>query len=137
MVTVAWVQMGLGAYRFSVFTAAYQQLLRRVGHRWAKAERIGRAPALQYLGPGFDAIEIEGVLFPGYEYSLFGGGQLTLMRAEAGMGVPLMMVDGLGRVWGRWCIESVEETQSTFFADGAARRIDFRLSLTAYGEDLA
>jgi len=137
MPTVFWVQMALGAFRFSVFSAAYQGFSRAAAHRWAKMERVGRAPAHQYLGPDAEEIEIEGVIFPGYEYSVLGGNQLSQMRAQAALGLPLMLVDGLGFVWGRWVIRSVSEDQALFMPDGAARRIDFRLSLTAYGEDAA
>ncbi len=137
MVTTAWVQMGLGTYRFSVFSAAYQRFSRRVGHRWARADRLFRAPAHEYLGPEAEEVEIEGVILSTFDYSVAAWAQLPLMRAQAATGLPLMLVDGLGFVWGRWCLTRVEETQSLFFFDGAPRRIDFRLSLAAYGEDLA
>lgn len=137
MATVFWVQMALGAFRFSVFSAAYQGFSRAASHRWAAMDRIGRAPAHQYLGPEAEEIGIEGVIFPGYEYSLLGGNQISQMRAQAGLGQPLMLVDGLGFVWGRWVVRSVTEDQSVFMPDGAARRIGFRLQLSAYGEDAA
>jgi phage protein U len=137
MVTVAWVQMMLGRYPFSVATAAYQGFTRRAAWRWAKQERIGRAPAMQLVGPDAPEVEIEGVILPGYEYSLAGEAQLPAMRAEAGRGEPLILVDGLGFVWGRWCVLSVEERRGVFMFDGSARRIDFALRLTAYGEDAA
>lgn len=137
MPTVFWVQMALGAFRFSVFSAAYQGFSRAASHRWATMDRIGRAPAHQYLGPEAEEIGIEGVIFPGYEYALLGGNQLSQMRAQAGLGQPLMLVDGLGFVWGRWVVRSVSEDQSVFMPDGAARRIGFRLQLSAYGEDAA
>jgi len=137
MVTVAWIQMRLGRYPFSVFSAAYQDFRRTAEHRWAPMPRVGREPAMQYLGPDVARIDIDGVIFPGYEYSVLGQAQLPLMRAEAARGEPLMLVDGLGFVWGRWVIERVDERQSVFFADGSARRIEFRLSLAAYGEDAA
>ena len=57
------------------------------------------------------------------------------MRAEAGKGQPLMLVDGQGEVWQQWVITRVEETRRVFFADGTPRKIKFRLDLRRYGED--
>ena len=50
--------------------------------------------------------------------------------------VLLILVDGLGWVLDRWCIAGIEEKKGTFLADGAPRRIDFRLELVSYGRDL-
>jgi phage protein U len=49
----------------------------------------------------------------------------------------MMLVDGLGWIWERWVIAGVEETKSVFLADGAPRKIEFSLTLRAYGEDAA
>jgi phage protein U len=57
------------------------------------------------------------------------------MRARAETGEPMMMVDGLGWVWNRWAILSVEETKTVFLADGAPQKIEFSMELQAYGED--
>lgn len=128
------VMMALGDYRFSVDSAAYQTLHRTHDYRWAAQERLGREPARQYLGPGDEKITLAGVIFPTYRGGL---GQLTALRDEAGLGVPLLLVDGIGLVWGRYVIEKVEETRSIFFADGTPRRVEFSLDLAAYGEDSA
>ena len=57
------------------------------------------------------------------------------MRTEAGRGRPLLLVSGTGEVLGKWVISGVEETLSLFFADGTPRRSEFRLRLTAYGDE--
>jgi phage protein U len=49
----------------------------------------------------------------------------------------MMLVDGLGFVWQRWVITRVSETKSLFLADGAPRRIEFNVTLRAYGSDRA
>ena len=59
------------------------------------------------------------------------------MRVLADQGQPMILVDGLGWVWERWVITSVEETKALFMADGAPRRIEFSMTLAAYGSDLA
>ncbi len=124
--------IALGAYRFSVETAAYGQLRRTTEYRWPAQERLGRRPALQFVGPGAETIELEGVIYPSYKGGLR---QVDKMRAEAGTGRPLMLVGGDGLVLGSWCVERIEETGSVFTSDGAPQKIEFRLSLARYGED--
>ncbi len=48
-----------------------------------------------------------------------------------------MLVDGLGWIWDRWAITGVGEAKDHFLADGAPRRIEFDVSLPAYGADAA
>lgn len=122
----------LGDYQFSLQTAAPQSLSHAAEYRWAELERAGRLPASQYTGPGPETIELEGTLYPEFAGGL---GQLDRMRAEAGRGEPLHLVDYGGNVRGRWVILRVEEGRKVLFPDGTPRRVDFRLSLRRYGED--
>lgn len=126
------MMLGLGEYRFSVDSAAYSELRRTTDYRWPSQERIGRAPARQFTGPGNDQLDINGVIYPHYRG---GVGQLDAMREEAAKGLPLLLVDGEGRIHGRWCIEKVEETRSVLDEKGRPRRQQFALSLSYYGED--
>lgn len=123
------VMMRLGAYKFSISTAAYQNLSRSTAYRWARQERIGTNDALQFTGLGADQIQLSGVVFPVFEGGL---GQVDRMRRQAGFGVPLPLVSGRGRILGLWCVESISETQSVFAARGAPLRQEFDLSLTRY-----
>ena len=41
------VMMQLGAFQFSISTAAYQELTRRSEYRWASQDRFGKQPNLQ------------------------------------------------------------------------------------------
>lgn len=124
--------MALGDYRFSIDTAAYTQLERSTAWRWAAVERVGARPAQQFIGPGEDTITLDGSIYPYYKGGL---GQVSAMRAAAAKGEPLLMLDGTGRVWGLYCITEVRETQTVFFSGGQPRKIDFTISLTAYGDD--
>ena len=128
------VMIALGAFRFGVSGGHHQELRRQARWRWEKSDRVGRAPAYQYLGPGPQEITLDGVIYPHYRGGLR---QVELMRAQAGLGLPLMMVDGLGWVWQRWCITGVDETKSYLMSDGAPLRIQFRVELVSYGEDRA
>lgn len=126
--------MRLGGFRFSLHTAAYQQLHRVTGYRWNSQERVGRLPGQQYLGPGEDTITLSGVIYADFQANN-PIARLNAMRAEAGMGKPLMLVDGTGHIWQRWVIQQIEETQRTLFPDGSPRLVEFRLQLSRYGED--
>lgn len=119
----------LGPFRFSLATAAYDELSRTSGYDWKEIERVGAAPALQYTGPKAETVTLRGRIIPG-----FTGGveQVAQMRALAGLGRPLFMVDGMGRVHGNWVIESVADTGTLHFRDGYPRMVTFDLSLKKY-----
>ncbi len=126
------IMMGLGPFRFSVAGAVYQQLTREVTARWPAQERVGRRPALQFTGPGEERLTLEGTIYLHYTGGL---DQIRGMRAQALAGAPLMMVSGLGDVFGLWVITAVRDTESFLRADGLPRRVEFTLELSAYGPD--
>lgn len=128
------VMMALGAFRFGVLGGSYQEATRKASYRWETQDRLGRAPAQQFLGPGTEDITLKGVIYPHYRGGLR---QVEAMRAIASTGVPLMLVDGLGWVWQRWVITDVTEVKSVLFADGTPRKIEFSIVLRSYGEDRA
>ena len=124
--------MALGDYRFSIDTAAYEELTRTTEYRWARQDRIGRHPARQYLGPGDDTISLRGAVLSTYRG---GTGQVDAMREEAGKGEPLRLVSGTGTVFGLWAILRIRETGRVFVEGGVPRQVGFELRLGYYGED--
>lgn len=126
---MATVMMRLGIYKFSLDSAAYQELSRAAAYRWARQERIGTNDALQFTGLGPETVDLRGVVFP-----LFRGGldQVSDMRLQASIGIPLPMIDGRGKVWGLWAIEQINERQSVFMDRGAPKKIEFDLRLSRY-----
>lgn len=124
--------MALGGYRFSLTSAAYQELRRSNAYRWQAQERLQRLPAQQFVGPGSETLDLKGTIYPHYRG---GTKQLDLMRAQAGLGEPLLLVDGLGFIWGRWVILQVDETQTVMLTNGLPRKLEFQLRLTRYAED--
>lgn len=127
------VMMMLGPYPFMLETAAYQQLRRSASWRWAEQARIGRKPAQQYLGAGADEISLDGEILPHWKG---GSGQVDLMRLQASLGKPLILLEGYGGiVLGRYVITRIEETKSELLADGAPRLIAFSVTLKEYGAD--
>lgn len=126
------MMMILGTYRFCISNAAYQSLARTTEYKWEELRRLGSEPALQFTGTGTETITLEGVIYPQFKGGLR---QIALMRAQAGLGIPLMLISGNGSAFGRWCITAVAETQTYFLPDGTPRKIAFSLSLKKYGEE--
>lgn len=120
------MMMALGMFVFSLETLAYQEFQRQTEWRHGSTSRIGTNPARQYLGRGDDSITLPGVLLPALAGSPLSLDTLRMM-ADTGKAWPL--VQGDGRIYGLWVIESLSETRTLFFRDGAARRIEFNLVL--------
>ena len=127
------VMMMLGAYPFMIDTAAYQALRRVSNYSWRQQDRLGQRPSQQYLGPGSDEISLRGEIMPFWKG---GTGQIDLMRAQAELGEPLILLEGNGGfVMGDWVIMRIEETRTELLADGRPRVIEFSITLRQYGED--
>lgn len=127
----------LGAFEFSINTAAFQELQRVSTYRWEAKARIGRKPAQQNVGSGADTIRLSGTIYPHYRGGL---GQIAQLRSQAASGEPLPLIyafESAGQYCGRWCVSEIDESRTVFFENGAPRRIDFTLSMVEYGEDNA
>lgn len=120
------MMLALGMFVFSMHTLAYQELQRQTDWRHASSNRVGASPARQFVGRGDDKITLPGVILPE-----LAGDPISLdeIRSMANTGRAWPLVDGTGRMRGLYVIESLSETQTVFFADGAPRRIEFSLSL--------
>lgn len=123
------IMMMLGSFQFCILTAAYQELNRHSEYKWPSQHRFGQRPSSQFVGIGEETITLAGIIYPEYR-----GGfqQVEQMRSMAGRGQPLLLVDGLGKLWGRWVIESIDEKQSLFAAFGAPRKQEFNLQLRRF-----
>ncbi|WP_226475165.1 phage tail protein [Pseudomonas sp. MWU16-30323] len=126
------MMLALGMFVFSLTTAAYQELQRQTNWRHASNSRIGAAPARQFLGRGEDTITLPGILLPELAGTTL---SLDTLRLMANTGTAWPMVEGSGRIYGLWVIESLSETKTFFFRDGTPRRIEFNLSLTRTDDD--
>lgn len=120
------MMMALGFFTFSLSTLAYQELQRQTDWRHPTSNRVGTNPARQFVGRGEDAITLPGVLLPELAGSPI---SLDTIRSMGDAGKAWPLVEGTGRILGLWVIESVTETRTLFFRDGAARRIEFTISL--------
>ena len=61
---------------------------------------------------------------------------MDTMRIEASKGSPLVLVDGLGFVWGQWVIKQISEGQTVFQSNGQPLKQTFQLSISRYGDDI-
>lgn len=126
------MMLALGMFVFSLSTLAYQELQRQTEWRHPSSSRVGAAPARQFIGRGDDSITLPGILFPE-----LAGSKLSLdaLRLMANTGKAWPMIEGSGRIYGLWVIESLSETKTLFFRDGTPRRIEFTLSLKRIDDD--
>ena len=127
------MMLALGMFVFSLHTAAYQEMQRQTDWRHPSSNRVGAQPARQFLGRGEDAITLPGVILPELAGSALSLDALRLM-ADTGKAWP--MVEGSGRIYGLWVIESISETRTLFFRDGTPRRIEFTLNLKRIDDGL-
>ncbi|WP_323855952.1 phage tail protein [Xenorhabdus koppenhoeferi] len=101
--------------------------------RYGFNNRIGARPAFQFMGPDNDTLTLSGALYPEIT-----GGRLSLLTLElmAESGKAWSFLDGSGTIYGMFIIESLDQTKSEFFIDGAARKIDFTVTLKRVDENL-
>ena len=126
------MMLALGMFVFSLSTLAYQELQRQTEWRHPSSSRVGAAPARQFIGRGDDSITLPGIIFPELAGTTL---SLDALRLLANTGKAWPMIEGTGRIYGLWVIESLSETKTVFFRDGTARRIEFTLSLKRIDDD--
>jgi phage protein U len=112
--------MGLGNYRFSLNTSTYQQFRRSIEYRWQSQERLQNNPAMQYLGHGMEQIDLEGTIYPEFRGGL---DQIEDMKGAADKGESLLLIDGMGGIWGRWVITRLEENRERSIPHTRGRRV--------------
>ncbi|MEN5094536.1 phage tail protein [Pseudomonas protegens] len=120
-------------FYFNLDTAAFDELRRQTGFRWAAQERLSRGIAQQAVGQGDDKISLKGTIYPGFKGGL---GQLQTLRSIGRRLQPLSLTTGYGEVLGTWCLTSIDEDQSHLLAGGIPRKQGFSLEFVSYGNDL-
>lgn len=126
------MMMALGQFVFSLDTAPYQDFQQQIAWRHPANCRVGRRPARQFLGPDDEAITLAGVLAPELT-----GGEITIdvLRGMGDSGDAHVLIEGTGRYYGIFVIESVDLTRKYFFPDGKARRIEFSVKLARVDDE--
>jgi len=118
--------MVLGIFRFSIDTAAYDSLFTTQDWEWPNQPVIGAYPVLQYTGPSPEERQFKGVILPSFRGGL---AQIELMRQQANLGSPLLLVAGTGLILGFWAITHVERYETIFWPDGLPRKIEFNMQI--------
>lgn len=124
--------LSLGLFVFRLQTVPYENLKRSTEYRWSSANRLGKAPAHQFMGMGEDELTIDGKLMP----ELTGGPvHLDKLREMAQSGKAWILTAGNGDVLGKWFITKIDDNRSHFVANGLARKIEFTIALKRYGNE--
>jgi uncharacterized protein len=126
--------MSLDQFVFGLSTLAYAELQRQTQWKHRTSSRVGARDARQFGGQGDDTITLTGTLVPELTGKL---ASLDELRVMGDAGEAYAMVDGTGKVYGAFVIESTNETQSLFYEDGTPRRVEFTVSLTRVDDDRA
>ena len=120
------MMMALGMFVFSLRTLAYPELQRQTQWKYASNPRVGRRDAQQFTGKGDDTITLSGWIAPELTGSVF---SLDALRLMADTGKSWFLIQGTGRIYGTYLIESIEEGRTVLDGSGDARRIEFTIKL--------
>ncbi|QBP10122.1 phage tail protein [Cupriavidus metallidurans] len=121
------MMMALGLFVFAMETAPYQEFQQQIGWRHPSNNRVGRRASRQYTGPDDETVTLAGVLLP----ELSGGDNtIEVLRQMGDTGLSYVLIEGSGRYYGMFELDSLSITRTLFFKDGKARRIEFSLKLT-------
>lgn len=124
------VTMALGPFLFRAHGFGYTDVSRKLDTSWAEIETAGRMNALQWTGPRSETVTINGVLFPA-EW----GGERTLggVRLAAKNGLPLMLANRAGQVFGMQAIQGVDDDKAFMNRLGQAGRISYSIKVRQIG----
>lgn len=121
-------QMVLGSFIFGQSRGfAYSSLVRKSGGGWVSLEILTSKPKSSQTGQGLQGLTISGKSMRAVAMT-----RLDELRALQALRVPLPLVDGIGRNWGLWRIDSVSESQSYVIDDGTAMVNDWVIELTEF-----
>lgn len=125
------MMMCLGSFVFGLDSMAFQELQRQTSWKHASNSRVGARDAHQFTGPGEDTFNLTGWFSP----SLIGNPtSFDEVRELGNKGEGYVLVDGTGKVYGAYIINSLDEKQTYFDGTGQANRFDFSIKLTGVDE---
>lgn len=121
-------QMALGQFVFGIATNfPYETLDRETSGGWVSLDIISSKPRSHQTGQGLETLRLQGKA-----QWAEGMARLDELRAMADARVPYVLVDGLGRVWGRWRINKVSEAQKRTLDDGTATLLEWTLEIEEF-----
>ena len=122
--------MGLGPFRFTVPTFAVDQFDQQSSGRVASPEVMGAKPPTHLLGPNARTITLQSTFHPRH-LNKAGGVMLSAVHIACEQQTPLMLISLLGRVFGRYLIVSVGES-NTMITSFGAETVTANISLQEY-----
>lgn len=121
-------QMALGEFVFGLSSGfPYERLSRKTTGGWVDLDIISSKPLSHNTGQGLESLRLSGK--GGWSAVM---AKVDELRAMANARVPYTLVDGVGRVWGRWRIDSVSEDQERVIDDGTATSLGWTLELQEF-----
>ncbi|WP_330206349.1 MULTISPECIES: phage tail protein [unclassified Pseudomonas] len=121
-------QMALGSFIFGLSrNFAYSTLARKSDGGWSDIQILTSKPKSSQTGQKAESLTISGT-------SMYAVGmeRLDELRALQALRTPLPLIDGIGRNWGLWRINSIDENQSEVIDDGTAMVIKWVVGLTEF-----
>jgi len=121
-------QMALGEFVFGLASGfPYERLERKTTGGWVDLDIISSKPLSHNTGQGLESLRLSGK-------AQFAAGMQKLdeLRDLANKRQPYTLVDGIGRVWGRWRIDGVGEQQTRVIDDGTATLLEWTLELQEF-----
>jgi len=121
-------QMVLGDFIFGLSREfAYASLVRTSDGGWSDLSIIASKSQSRQSGQ-----KLEKLTFSGTAMYAIGMQRLDELRALQNTRAPLTLVDGIGRNWGLWRINTITETQSHVIDDGTAIVMAWTLELEEF-----
>lgn len=121
-------QMALGSFVFGLGSGfPYERLERKTSGGWVSLDIISSKPKSHNTGQGLESLRLSGKA-----QWAEGMARLDELRAMADARQPYALVDGVGRVWGRWRINDVTESQQRVLDDGTTSLLEWSLDLEEF-----
>jgi len=121
-------QMAIGGFVFGLAKGfCYERLERRTSGGWVDLDIIASKPMSHQTGQDLETLRLSGSAMYGPAME-----RLDDLRALVDARVPYVLVDGVGRNWGRWRIDRLNESQARVIDDGTAMVVDWTLELKEF-----
>ena len=117
----------LGLFVFEPFKVAFDELQQKINYRYGTGNAVGGRPRMQYIGPDNDTISFSGVVYP--ELAGSNVASIDELIAMGNTGKTYALLDGTGRFYGMFYIESINRNQSHLLTNGSPRKIGFDITL--------
>lgn len=117
----------LGLFVFEPFKVGFDELQQKINYRYGTGNAVGVRPRMQYIGPDNDTISFSGVVYP--ELAGSNVASIDELIAMGNTGKTYALLDGTGRFYGMFYIESINRNQSHLLTNGSPRKIGFDITL--------